>query len=67
MNSLLSCSCGHTLEHHLSDGGCDRCACPQTRTEALDALVDAVRDALPDEKSHSFRTTASGRTLRMVP
>jgi hypothetical protein len=67
MNSLLSCACGHTLEHHLSDGGCDRCACTHSRSEALDALVDAVRDAPPDEKPHSFRMTASGRTLRMLP
>jgi len=67
MNSLVSCLCGHTLEHHLTDEGCDQCACRQSRTAALDAMIDALRAEAPEEKPGTFRTTASGIRLRMVP
>ena len=68
MNFLVQCSCGHTLEYHLSDEGCAQCACAFDRSAALDALVDALAaEGAGDGRSAGItRRTPSGTVLRRI-
>jgi hypothetical protein len=63
MNYLLSCPCGHTLESHSFEGGCEGCKCLRNRRSALDSIVRAVRVEQHNDQIVGERLSARGREL----
>jgi len=57
MDYLISCACGHTLEQHGSDNGCEHCPCSRNRVSALEALIEAIReDSTRSQPNDAFFT-----------